>query len=145
MYCLRTEHSFDSAHFLAGYEGKCSNIHGHRWRVVIEVKSLTLQTGQQLNGMLVDFSQLKKDMKDEIDFLDHTLIIEKNSLKPKTLDALAEEGFPVVEMNFRPTAENFSKYFFDKMEGKGYQVKSATVYETPNNCASYEEDSNATI
>ena len=39
MYTLKTEHSFDAAHFLYGYEGKCSNIHGHRWRVVAEVSS----------------------------------------------------------------------------------------------------------
>ena len=40
MYTLKTEHSFDAAHFLYGYEGKCSNIHGHRWRVVLEVSVL---------------------------------------------------------------------------------------------------------
>lgn len=140
MYCLKTEHSFDSAHFLAGYEGKCNNIHGHRWRVVIEVKSVTLQTNKQLNGMLVDFGQLKEDIKEEVDFLDHAFIIEKNSLKPGTFAALVEEGFRIIEMDFRPTAEMLSKYFYGKMERKGYQVKSATVYETPNNCASYEED-----
>ncbi len=139
MYSLRTEHSFDSAHFLAGYEGKCSNIHGHRWQVVIEVKSLTLQTNQQLKGMLVDFAQLKKDIKEEVDFLDHVFIIEKNTLKPGTVAALEDEGFQIVMLDFRPTAENMAKYFYDRMERRGYQVKSATVYETPNNCASYEE------
>jgi 6-pyruvoyltetrahydropterin/6-carboxytetrahydropterin synthase len=138
MYSLRTEHSFDSAHFLAGYEGKCSNIHGHRWQVVIEVKSLTLQTNQQLKGMLVDFAQLKKDIKEEVDVLDHAFIIEKNTLKPKTVEALEEEGFQIIMLDFRPTAENMAKYFYDRMEHRGYQVKSATVYETPNNCASYE-------
>ena len=35
MYILKTESSFDSAHFLSGYEGKCSNLHGHRWRIVL--------------------------------------------------------------------------------------------------------------
>lgn len=44
MYTLKTEHSFDAAHFLYGYEGKCSNIHGHRWRVVAEVSSDELET-----------------------------------------------------------------------------------------------------
>ena len=39
MYTLKTNASFDSAHFLAGYEGKCSNIHGHHWTVEIEVGS----------------------------------------------------------------------------------------------------------
>lgn len=140
MYSLRTEHSFDSAHFLAGYEGKCSNIHGHRWQVVVEVKSLTLQTNQQLNGMLVDFGQLKKDIKEEVDFLDHAFIIEKDTLKPRTVEVLEEEGFQIIVLDFRPTAENLAKYFYDRMELRGYQVKSATVYETLNNCASYEEE-----
>ena len=31
MYILKTSASFDSAHFLAGYTGKCANLHGHRW------------------------------------------------------------------------------------------------------------------
>ncbi len=139
MYILRTQHSFDSAHFLAGYEGKCSNIHGHGWQVVIEVKSLTLQTNQQLNGMLVDFAQLKKDIKEEVNLLDHVLIIERNTLKPGTVAALEEEGFQLMVLDFRPTAENLAKYFYDRMELRGYQVKSATVYETPSNCASYEK------
>lgn len=139
MYSLTTEHSFDSAHFLAGYKGKCSNIHGHRWRVIIQVKSLALQTNQQSSGMLVDFTQLKKDIQEEVGLLDHMFIIEKNTLKPGTVAALEDEGFQIIELDFRPTAENMAKYFYDRMVHRGYQVKSATVYETPNNCASYEK------
>ena len=37
MYSLKTNSSFDSAHFLASYEGKCRNLHGHRWTVEVEV------------------------------------------------------------------------------------------------------------
>ena len=40
MYKIRIEESFDSAHFLAGYDGKCSNLHGHRWRIVMEQKQI---------------------------------------------------------------------------------------------------------
>ena len=40
-------------------------------------------------------------------------------------------------VDFRPTAENFARYFFDEMARKGYRVVLAKVYETPNNCASY--------
>ena len=64
MYTLKTEHSFDAAHFLYGYEGKCSNIHGHRWRVVAEVSSDELETTGQNRGMYVDFGDLKKDLKE---------------------------------------------------------------------------------
>ncbi|GLB32590.1 6-carboxytetrahydropterin synthase QueD [Lacrimispora amygdalina] len=141
MYYLETEQSFDSAHFLKGYEGKCKNIHGHRWRVVIEIQSPSLQKEGQTQGMIVDFSRLKEDLKEETDYLDHSLILEKGSLRPETLLALKEEGFLLVEVNFRPTAEGFSRYFYEKMSEKGYNVKSARVYETPANSASYGEDS----
>lgn len=143
MYYIKSENSFDSAHFLANYKGKCSNIHGHRWRVVVEVGRESLQKEGQLQGMVVDFSSLKKDFKSLVDDLDHALIIEERTLKPNTMFALREEGFKIIEVAFRPTAEHFAKYFFDAMVSKGYQVKSATVYETPNNAASYEEASDA--
>lgn len=139
MYSLKTEHSFDSAHFLSGYDGKCSNIHGHRWRVIIEVCSEGVDSQGQTRGMIVDFGILKEQIKAEADLLDHALIIEKNTLKPKTIEALKEESFKIIEVNFRPTAENFAKYFYDKFVEKGYKVKEAVVYETPNNCAAYSE------
>ena len=63
MYTLKTEAAFDSAHFLSGYEGKCKNIHGHRWRVVAEIFSDKLVDSGQERGMLVDFSQFKKVFK----------------------------------------------------------------------------------
>lgn len=139
MYSLKTEHSFDSAHFLSGYNGKCSNIHGHRWRVIVEVCGEKVDAEGQTRGMIVDFGTLKEQLKAEVDALDHALIIEKNTLKAKTMEALNEEGFKIIEMDFRPTAENFSKYFYDKFKEKGYSVKKAVVYETPNNCATYYE------
>ena len=115
MYTLISEHSFDAAHFLKGYEGKCSNIHGHRWRVVVEIFSDTLKSDTHSGGMLVDFDELKDTIKREVDYLDNCLLIEKNTLKPKPYEALTEEGIRIVEMDFRTTAENFSKYFYDKI------------------------------
>ena len=112
MYQLKTEADFDSAHFLSGYTGKCSNIHGHRWHVEIEIESRKLEKDGQERGMLVDFGDLKKDLKQLADSMDHTLIYEENTLRPKTLEALDEEGFHLVKVPFRPTAENFSEHFF---------------------------------
>ena len=60
MYILKTEASFDSAHFLAGYNGKCSNLHGHRWKIVLEVQTEELKEDDQHKGMYVDFGELKK-------------------------------------------------------------------------------------
>ena len=139
MYTLKTDQSFDSAHFLADYVGKCRNIHGHRWRVIIEIQGDALLTSGEKRGMLVDFGDLKNDLKKIADELDHSLIIESGSLRDATMEALRDEEFRIVEFPFRPTAENFAKYFYDRMSGLGYRVREAAVYETPNNCASYSE------
>ena len=78
-------------------------------------------------------------LKTETDFFDHALIIEKGSLKPTTLTALQEENFKIVELPFRPTAERMASYFYTKMKFHGYTLRRGTVYETPKNCAIYEE------
>lgn len=137
MYTLKTEAAFDSAHFLSGYEGKCGNIHGHRWRIVAEICSDKLVENGQEGGMLVDFKDLKKALKNEADELDHALIIEKNSLPAELYDMMCNSGFKIISLNFRPTAENLAEYFYTKLEKKGFPVKEIAVYETPNNCAAY--------
>lgn len=139
MYILKTEHSFDSAHFLSGYKGKCSNIHGHRWKVEVSVQSETLAQGGQLDGMIIDFGDLKKDVKDMVDSYDHALIVQEDTMRSETLNCLKQDGFNVILVDFRPTAENFASFFFELMKAKGYSVKRTTVYETPTNSASYEE------
>lgn len=139
MYYLKTEASFDAAHFLKDYVGKCHNLHGHRWRVIVEVKSNSLQTNGQLRGMVVDFGDVKKMVKDLVDEFDHTFIYEDGSLKEKTISCLLEEGFTLRKVDFRPTAENFSKYFYDELIKK-IDVYSVTVYETPNNGARYTNE-----
>jgi 6-pyruvoyltetrahydropterin/6-carboxytetrahydropterin synthase len=142
MYILKIDHSFDSAHFLAGYDGKCRNIHGHRWKVEVEIASETLVSGGQLDGMVIDFGDFKRVVKAMIDFYDHALIIEAGSMRQETLHFIEEDGFRVIKVPFRPTAENFSAFFFNTMKEKGYRVKRVTVYETPKNSATYEEGGN---
>ena len=145
MYILKVEESFDSAHFLAQYEGKCKNIHGHRWRVEIEIKSEVLMDGGQLDGMIVDFGDLKRDVKEMVDYFDHALIIQENTMRKETLDHLIEDEFKIINVDFRPTAENFASFFFEHIKQKGYIVKKATVYETPANCATYEDSENCAV
>ena len=139
MYSLVSEASFDSAHFLAQYEGKCRNIHGHRWTVKVEIFGEKLQENGSKRGMLIDFGELKSELKKLVDFYDHSLIIEKNTMREITLNALKEDGFRIIDVEFRPTAENFAKNFYDYFIEKGFFVKSISVYETPNNCAIYSE------
>lgn len=135
MYAVTTEAEFDAAHFLAGYQGKCSNIHGHRWKVVVQVEKEQLDA----DGMVVDFKDLKGELHNLAECFDHCLILERDTLKPATMTALKEEGFRMAEVDFRPTAENFSRYFYEEMKKTGYQVRRVLVYETPTNCAEYGE------
>ena len=139
MYTIKAKQHFDSAHFLFGYEGKCRNIHGHRWEVETEVYAERLQSDGQCRGMVIDFGDLKKDVKEITDFYDHAFIVEEGTLKEKTVEALNEENFRLIFVKFRPTAENFSKFFFEEVKKKGYNVSKVCVYETPNNCAAYSE------
>lgn len=138
MYTIETQTSFDSAHFLAGYQGKCGNIHGHRWTVKVIAKGETLeQETSQTRGMLMDFSQLKEALRTMGDALDHVFIIEKDTMAEDTLQCLKRDGFRLVEVAFRPTAENLAKWFYDELTKQGFSLQSVIVYETPNNCAAY--------
>ena len=110
MYILETEQSFDSAHFLSGYKGKCSNLHGHRWRVVARIAMDELNKEGQTRDMVIDFGDFKDALK-------------------KLTDA------------FRPTAEQFSRYFYEQLQKLGFPVYNISVYETPTNCSTYQEAS----
>jgi 6-pyruvoyltetrahydropterin/6-carboxytetrahydropterin synthase len=138
MYYLQSEASFDAAHFLKGYAGKCKNIHGHRWRVVATVQGEQLKAEGSQRDMLLDFGDLKADLKALADRFDHALLLEIGSLRPETMAALEAEEFHLELLPFRTTAENLSKYFYDQLALEGYQVKEVSVYETPTNCASYD-------
>lgn len=138
MYSLKTTAKFDSAHFLAGYEGKCANIHGHHWVVEVTVKGSELQSSGTKRGMLIDFGDLKHIVRGMAENFDHALIYEHGSLKEKTVAALNGENFRLIEVGFRPTAENFARHFYELLCSEGICVSSVTVYETPDNCAVYE-------
>ena len=52
MYYLKTTAAFDSAHFLKDYNGKCANLHGHRWQIEAEIAGDSLQAAGEKRGML---------------------------------------------------------------------------------------------
>ena len=137
MYGLQTESAFDSAHFLTDYYGKCENLHGHRWRVVVDLAQEELQTEGTMKDMVLDFGVFKKAVRAEADKLDHTFLIEEGSLAPETMKCLEAEGFSLTVLPFRTTAENLARYFFDTLTAQGFPVSQVEVDETPNNRAFY--------
>ena len=139
MYALECEFAFDSAHFLTDYYGKCENLHGHRWRVVATIQQEELQAEGTMKDMVLDFGVFKKAVKALCDELDHTFLVEEGSLKPATIAALEGEGFKLTVLPFRTTAENLSRYFFNRLSEQGLPVWQIEVDETPNNRAFYRK------
>ena len=62
------------------------------------------------------------------------------SLRTYKVTLILIDSFTLEEFLFCPTAENFAYYFYKKLIDLGYGVHRVTVYETPNNCAVYEEE-----
>ena len=135
MYGLKTEGAFDSAHFLTDYYGKCENLHGHRWRIVVTIAQESLQTDGTMKDMVLDFGVFKRTVRELADSLDHTFLIEEGSLKPATLAALEDEGFKLTILPFRTTAENLARYVAEQLMAHGLPVVEVECDETPNNRA----------
>lgn len=137
MYGLKTEACFDSAHFLADYYGKCENLHGHRWRVVVYLECERLQAEGTMRDMVLDFGVFKRMVRDLAKSVDHTFLVEEGTLRPQTIAALEQEGFSLTVFPFRTTAENLARWFCEQLVAQGLPVGQVDCYETPNNCAIY--------
>lgn len=137
MYGLKTESAFDAAHFLSDYDGKCENLHGHRWRIIAWIEVDELQTSGQEKDMVVDFGDFKRALRSLVAQFDHMFIVEEGSLAPETIAALESETFKLLVVPWRTTSENFARHFFDELVEMGFPVTRVEVDETPNNCAYY--------
>lgn len=126
MFELTVKSHFDAAHQLRNYSGKCASIHGHTWHVEVIIEGNNLDN----IGMLIDFSLLKKMIKEEIARFDHSFINEL-------------EGFD--EKGVNPTAENLAAYIFKELGKKlsdfkaDIRLKKIKVWESPNACAAFME------
>lgn len=122
MFEVRVETEFAAAHFLKDYHGKCENLHGHNYRVFAHARGNDLDAG----GMLVDFGDLKKALRDVCAKLDHT-----------NLNDLEENGQSVFCQN--PSAERIAKYIFDKIKNilPNVPLYAVDVFETSTSRARY--------
>ena len=142
MFTLKSEIQFDMAHYLSGYVGKCKNIHGHRYRLVVKVSSQTLHESGQLRGMVDDFSEVKAVLKEVHDLFDHKLVIEENEEGKRVVEKLNESGkvFEILFAPYRPTAEEMSRHIFNEIKKRGVRVTEVELFETPTNSCIYTEE-----
>ena len=110
MFIVKKRMEIAGAHRLnLNYESKCANLHGHNWIVTVWCKSQTLDA----NGMVIDFTHIKREVQDK---LDHKFLND------------------VVEFN--PTAENIAKWVCEQIP-HCYRV---SVQESEGNVATYERE-----
>lgn len=125
MYYLTKSMEFDAAHQLRNYPGKCANLHGHTYKLIVCV------AGEHINelGLLFDFGEIKVLMKAIVDRFDHHYI---------------NEIPPYDEIN--PTAETMSYHIYQELKYKLVshnpilKLAYVEVWETPTCSSRYSED-----
>jgi len=123
VYEVSVEQEFDAAHFLRGYQGKCEALHGHRYRVVVKVKTSQLDD----IGLAYDFIELKRHLGDILSRFDHTCL---NDVPP--FDKI------------NPSSENVARTIYDeltpKLAGAPVSISSVEVWESPQSRVTYIPD-----
>lgn len=130
---------FDAGHRLMNHEGKCRNLHGHRWAAEISVSGDALDSV----GRVIDFGEIKSMFGGWIDkYLDHNMILcEHDADLIEAIKPFCKDKQPYV-MKVNPTSENLAvelKRVFSSMlapvYGASLRVERVRLYETPTSCA----------
>jgi 6-pyruvoyltetrahydropterin/6-carboxytetrahydropterin synthase len=133
MFRVAREIEFCYGHRLLNYDGKCKYLHGHNGKAVIVLEKETLDE----RGMLVDFSDIKKQVSAWIDQnLDHRMILNKAD---PVVNYLKQQGEPLFLVDANPTAENIAKLIFDFAKSQSLPVVEVSLWETFKSYATYRE------
>lgn len=103
---ITKEFKFEMAHALKGYDGLCRNIHGHSYELMVTVSGFPIEKENHPKlGMVMDFGDLKKIVKEEIvGRFDHALVLAKKMPTP-LLDALKNQFERIILTDYNPTSE----------------------------------------
>jgi len=122
-WTLTVRDQFAASHQLKNYGGKCESLHGHNFGVVVKVRGDKLDPGL---GVVMDFADIKRELKAVLADLDHRHLNEIPEFK---------------ESN--PSSENLARHIFRRLkpgiEKHGADLKSVTVSESDTSSATYEE------
>jgi len=131
---VKTSFDFDAAHRLSEYESKCSNLHGHRWKVEIEVE------GEKVNedGIMWDFTNVGELAR----LFDHKTILkdceENNDLARAIITTCGNDSLYTMKEN--PTAENLCKEILGHLKRLNPDLKfKVTIWESPISCCEAEK------
>lgn len=141
------EFTWDMAHMLEGHAGLCKNIHGHTYKMQVQLECKNLVSGGSSKGMVMDFKHLKEIVKEQIvDYFDHAFVAsEESALEMKYANLFLKEDMKVMILPERSTAENMSKWIYRRLQETFVQDNSlpagievqVTLWETPTSYAIY--------
>ena len=115
---ITKQFSFETGHALYGYDGKCKNVHGHSYKLSVTVIGKPISdTSNVKYGMVIDFSDLKKIVREEIvDIFDHATVFNKNTPHVELANELSSRGHHVILVSYQPTSENMVIDFAEKIK-----------------------------
>ncbi len=123
MFKVFKDTEFSAAHSLRRYKGKCESLHGHNWKVRLQLKTQELDS----LGMAIDFEEIKEALGTIIAKLDHQNLNEIS---------------PFDKIN--PTSENIARYIFEEASEilctEKINLDRVMVWEKPSSCAIYKAD-----
>jgi len=138
--------TFETAHALYNYDGKCKNIHGHSYKLFVTAKGTPiLDLNHKKNGMVMDFNELKEIVEKEVlQKWDHGILINNLSPHKNLGETLQKEGHKVVFCNYQPTCENMLYDIAEKLKKQfptSVELISLKLHETENSyCEWFAED-----
>ncbi|MEO5777679.1 MAG: 6-carboxytetrahydropterin synthase [Flavobacterium sp.] len=144
---ITKQFSFETGHALYGYDGKCKNVHGHSYKLSVTVIGQPISDTSNVKfGMVIDFSDLKKIVKEEIvDAFDHATVFNKNTPHVELAAELKKRGHHVILVNYQPTSENMVTDFAQKIKNRlpaDIKLHSLKLQETDTSFAEWYASDN---
>ncbi len=139
---ITKQFNFETGHALYGYDGKCRNVHGHSYKLSVTVIGMPItDTSNVKLGMVIDFGDLKKIVKEEIvDKFDHATVFNKNTPHVELAKELMDRDHQVILADYQPTSENMVIDFAAKIKARlpeNIQLYALKLQETETSHAEW--------
>lgn len=139
---ITKQFSFETGHALYGYDGKCKNVHGHSYKLSVTVIGKPIVDRSNVKfGMVIDFTDLKKIVKEEIvDQFDHATVFNETTPHIELAKELKTRGHHVILVDYQPTSENMVIDFAQRIKNRlpeGITLFSLKLQETDSSFAEW--------
>lgn len=144
---ITKQFTFETGHALYGYDGKCKNVHGHSYKLSVTVIGTPITERDNVKfGMVIDFSDLKKIVKEEIvDQFDHATVFNETTPHVELASELKNRGHHVILVNYQPTSENMVIDFAERIKNRlpqSINLFSLKLQETESSFAEWYASDN---